>query len=225
VCATEVPIQATGEREQALRRASVATTGNSRWHDTQTVRATARSVVRVTGTLGESPLPLGPDREAAVTRIRDAFARGDISHQDLDVRLHAALTAHTPGELLNAVESLPIPAKDRELNIVATSGKIRRDGDWRVPRILRIESEFGKVRLDLSHATFESAVVDVELRLEYGWAKVTAPADAVVDVDGLRAAWKQPRYTPPRHSSKAGPLIRISGSMVHGRLTVRHSRP
>lgn len=190
----------------------------------QPVHATSRSVFRVTGTLGESPLPLGAEREAAVTRIRGAFAQGDISHEALDVRLHTALTARTPVEVLAAVDSLPTPAEDRELNIVATSGKIHRGGHWRVPRVLRIESEFGKVRLDFSRATFEAPVLDVELRLQFGWAKVTAPADAVVDFDGPQVAWKQPRYARPRHSSTVGPLIRISGSMVYGRLSVRHRR-
>jgi len=186
--------------------------------------ATSSSVLRVTGTFREPPLPIGAQREAAVTRIREAFAQGEISHQDLDVRLHSALTARTPGEVLAAVDSLPTPSEGRELTIVATSGRIHRRGDWRVPRVLRIESEFGKVRLDLSRATFEAPVVDVELRLQFGWAKVTAPTDAVIDLDGLQADWKQPRYAPPRHPSAGGPLIRITGSMEYGRLSVRHRR-
>jgi len=77
---------------------------------------------------GEAHSPLGGDRDAAVMRVQDAFAQGAISHQDLERRLHAVLTAQT---------------SDDEL---------------------------------------------------------------------------------PGRASSAGPLIRISGSMEFGRLTVRHSR-
>jgi hypothetical protein len=180
--------------------------------------------VRVTPTSGEPLRPRGSDRDAAVTRVQEAFAQGEISHQDLDVRLHSVLTARTTDEVLAAVDSLPAPAAGRVVNVVAMSGRIRRQGSWRVPTVLRIESDYGKVRLDFSRATFESLVVDVELHLRFGGVKIIVPEDSVVDLDGLRTDWKQPRYTLPRHSPGAGPLIRISGSMEYGRLRVRHQR-
>jgi len=122
-------------------------------------------------------------------RVQDAFAQGAISHQDLECRLHAVLTAQTF-----------------------------------VPSVLRIESDYGRVSLDFSRATFETPVVDVELQLRFGRAKIIVPADAVIDLDGLQAKWKRPRYEIPGHAPSAGPLIRISESMEFGRLTVRHSR-
>ena len=146
-------------------------------------------MVDVTMGSGEARSPLGGDRDAAVMRVQDAFAQGAISHQDLERRLHAVLTAQTF-----------------------------------VPSVLRIESDYGRVSLDFSRATFETPVVDVELQLRFGRAKIIVPADAVIDLDGLQAKWKRPRYEIPGHAPSAGPLIRISGSMEFGRLTVRHSR-
>ncbi len=180
--------------------------------------------MRVTTASGEPPLPLGSERDAAVKRVQDAFALGEISHQDLDVRLHSVLNARTTDEVLAAVDSLPMPAEGRVVNIVAMNGTIRRYGAWRVPSVLRIASDYGKVSLDFSQATFETPVVDVELQLRFGRAKIVVPADAVIDLDGLRAEWKQPRYALPRQAGAAGPLIRISGSMEYGRLKVRHHR-
>ena len=167
--------------------------------------------------------PIGPrdsERDAAVVRIQDAFAEGRISHDDMEIRLHSALTARTGPELLLAVDSLPEPAQGRELTISVMNGRIRRIGTWAVPRHLRIESDYAKVRLDFTDAVFESPVVDLELVLRFGRANLILPPEVGIDLDGLRTDWKQPRWTPPTTSTR-GPLIRVTGRMEYGRLTIR----
>jgi hypothetical protein len=84
-------------------------------------------------------------------------------------------------------------------------------------------SAFGKVRLDLSRAIIEHPVVDIELQIGTGGARITVPRDAVVDVEGLRTEWKDLRYKAPRRSRPGGPEIRISGIMGFGRLKIRHA--
>jgi hypothetical protein len=186
------------------------------------VEARKASLGHVTNAWSE-PLPLGSDRDTAVKRIQDAFAEGQISHQDLDERLSSVLTARTRHEVLAALDSLPMPAEDRVVRIDAMKGTIRRSGAWRVPRVLHIESDYGSVDLDFCRAAFETPVIDVELQLRFGKAKITVPAGAVVDLDELQTVWKQPRYTPPQQLTQTrGPLIRISGSMEYGRLRIRH---
>ena len=93
-----------------------------------------------------------------------------------------------------------------------------------MPRAVFIESEYGAVDLDLSRAVIDSRTVDIELRLQYGRAKITLPEDVTVDLDALQAVWRQPRYRPPRTTLPGARKIRISGSMEYGRLTVRHKR-
>lgn len=155
-------------------------------------------------------------------RLQDAFAQGDISYDEMDRRLQTALTARTSGDLLPAVASLPEPSLGRTVTIAAKSGRIRRRGEWRVPSRLVVESEFGRLDLDLSRAVFEGREVDIELQLRFGRARITVPAGAVVDLDGLRTEWKQPVYQAPRRTGTDGPLIRISGTMEYGRLRIRH---
>ena len=92
-----------------------------------------------------------------------------------------------------------------------------------MPRFLRVESAYGRVRLDLSRAIIEHPVVDIELQLGTGGARITVPRDAVVDAEGLRTEWKDMRYKAPRRS-RPGPKIRISGTMGFGRLKIRHAR-
>lgn len=164
------------------------------------------------------------ERDAAVERLKEAFAEGHLSSEEMDERLHVALTAATPGELTATLATLPDMDPGRTVVIDAVSGRIKRSRCWRVPRVLKVDSKFGKVDLDLSDAVIESGAVDIELRLEYGWARIRVPRDATVDYEGLRADWKQPVYKAPRHGRQDGPRIRIAGTMGYGRLTIKHSR-
>ncbi|MEV6294649.1 DUF1707 domain-containing protein [Streptomyces sp. NPDC051896] len=174
----------------------------------------------------EDPLPRlsEDDREAAVQRLQKAYAEERISHEEMDERLGQVLTAKTHKELASALAALPVEDPDTTSTIAAAGGRIQRRGAWRVPRILKVESAYGRVRLDLSRAVIEHPVVDIELQLGTGGARITVPRDAVVDVEGLRTGWKDLRYETPRRSRPGGPKIRISGTMGFGRLKIRHAR-
>jgi hypothetical protein len=165
------------------------------------------------------------DREATVRRLQEAFAEGHISHAEMDDHLHAVLTAKTPGDLVPVLASLPDTNTDRTLILAGKSGRFRRRGAWLVPRVLKVESECGKVDLDFSRAIFENPVIDIELQLRSGRARITLPDDAVVDIDDLSTVWKQLIYKTPQRFDAGGPRIRISGTMEYGRLKIRHKAP
>ncbi|MFB7631625.1 DUF1707 domain-containing protein [Streptomyces sp. NPDC056149] len=173
----------------------------------------------------DSPPRIGEDdRDAAVRRLQQAYAEQLISHEELDARLHQVLSAKEHSELVSALASLPEEDPGTASTIAAISGRIQRRGAWRVPRNLKVDSAFGKVRLDLSRAIIEHPVVDIELQLGTGGARITVPRDAVVDVEGLHTTWKDLRYKPPRDPRPGGPTIRISGALGFGRLEIRHAR-
>ncbi|MFC5801867.1 DUF1707 SHOCT-like domain-containing protein [Streptomyces formicae] len=176
--------------------------------------------------LPEDPSPLigKDDRDTAVQRLQEAYAEGHISHEEMDERLHRALTARTHGELVSSLASLPKERAGTTSTIAAAGGRIRRRGAWRVPRTLKVESAFGRVHLDLSRAVIEHPVVDIELQLGTGRAKITVPRDAIVDVGDLHTGWKDTLYKARRRSRSVGPTIRISGIMGFGRLKIRHAR-
>ncbi|MER5200801.1 DUF1707 SHOCT-like domain-containing protein [Streptomyces sp. NPDC002755] len=164
------------------------------------------------------------DRDTAVRRLREAYAEGHLSHEELDLRLHQVLTVQTHSELVSALASLPKEPAGTTSTIGAAAGRIQRRGVWRVPRFLKVESAFGRVRLDLSRAVIEHPVVDIELQLGTGRAKITVPRDAIVEYEDLHTGWKDTRYRAPRSSRPGGPRIRISGVMGFGRLKIRHAR-
>lgn len=164
------------------------------------------------------------DRDMAVRRVQQGYAEGHLSHEEMDERLHQVLTAKTRGELVSVLASLPEEPAESTFTIAAAGGRIKRRGAWRVPRTLKVESAFGRVHLDLSRAVFEHPVVDIELQLGTGRARITVPRDATVEVGELQTGWKDWRYKIPRRSRPGGPTIRISGAMGFGRLKIRHAR-
>lgn len=107
----------------------------------------------VTSLPEESPSLIGEDdREAAVGRLQEAYAEGLIAHEVLDEHLHQVLSAKTQSELGSALASLPEEQPGSTAKIAAAGGRIKRRGAWRVPRVLKVESAYGRVRLDLSRA-------------------------------------------------------------------------
>ncbi len=163
------------------------------------------------------------DRDSAVRRVQEAYAEGHISHEEMDERLDRVLTARTHSELGPALASLPEQGAGTTSTIAAAGGRIKRRGAWRVPRMLKVASAFGRVYLDLSRAVIEHPVVDIELQLGTGRARITVPRHAIVDIGDLRTGWKDARYQPPRRSRPGGPTIRITGAMGFGRLRIRHA--
>jgi Domain of unknown function (DUF1707)/Cell wall-active antibiotics response 4TMS YvqF len=164
------------------------------------------------------------DRDTAVRRLQDAYAEGHISHEEMDHCLHQVLTAQTHSELALALAALPEETAGTTSTIAAVSGRIQRRGAWRVPQILKVESGLGRVHLDLSRAIIEHPVIEIELQLGTGGAKIIVPRDAIVDVEGLRTVGKAPSIKTRRGSRSGGPRIRITGTMGLGRLKIRHAR-
>lgn len=164
------------------------------------------------------------ERDQTVSRLQEAYASGELSHEELEDHLQQALTATTSNELAPILASLPAIEEDRTVRIAAKAGRIQRRGTWRAPKRFEIESEFGKVDLDLSSAIIEHPAIQLDLRLRFGKARITVPRNAVVELDDLRCEWKQPVDRPPVDRPTDGVRIKISGEMEFGRLTVRYAR-
>jgi hypothetical protein len=171
-----------------------------------------------------SPQPISEDdRYTAAKLLKEALAKGQISDEERDERLRRVLAAGTHGELLQALTSLPAEPTDSASTIAVVSGRVRRRGAWRVPRVLRVESAFGRVHLNLARAVIEYPEIDIQLQLGTGKARITVPRNAVVDVDGLSTGWHGPAYVPQRRPGHDGPTIRIRGHAGLGRVRIRHA--
>ncbi|MBO3746932.1 DUF1707 domain-containing protein [Streptosporangiaceae bacterium NEAU-GS5] len=160
------------------------------------------------------------DRDVAVELIQQAYADGLLSPAELEQRLELALTAASLHDLRPVVANLP----DEMIRIFSTKGGVTRAGDWHVPRRLRIDSEYGKVRLDLSRAHIPYTRIDLELWLEYGGAKIILPAGASANTDGVRIGWGKVVSKEASRQSPGRLHLQITGELPYGRLTIRAAR-
>ncbi|MGW0808748.1 DUF1707 SHOCT-like domain-containing protein [Nonomuraea sp. NPDC002799] len=164
------------------------------------------------------------DRDTTLRRVQEAFATGHLSPAEMDTRLERALTATTRGELVSVLDDLPGPFTDRPVRIESTGGRIKRRGNWRVPRVLSVGSVYGGVHLDLSRADIPHATIEIDLSLMYGSARIVLPAGATVDYDGVATPWRNTAYRAPKAAGAGRVHVRITGRLSYGRLRIRHRR-
>jgi hypothetical protein len=162
------------------------------------------------------------DREHAVDRLQRAYTEGRLTSEEMESRLERALRARSHGDLRQAVADLPEDSTDDVLLLGSKNGKVKRTGDWQVPRRLRIDSTYGGVELDLSTALVGFPEIEIDLRLDYGSATVVVPDGATVNVDGVRTEWGRVICKVPGRAGAGRPHVRIIGELGYGRLRVRH---
>lgn len=165
------------------------------------------------------------DRERAAQQLQHAFAEGRLNRAELDDRLGLAFRALTYADLLGLVSDLPSgPPADETVVLESKHGHVRRSGDWAVPRRLRVVSKYGSVELDLSDAVVTHQVVDIELELKYGSARIVLPHGASANVDRfVNESGTTTSHVPGR--PQPGALhVRVSGETKYGELRVRHPR-
>ncbi len=166
------------------------------------------------------------ERDRVVQQLQQAFADGRLGPGEMEERLERALTARSHGDLLPLIADLPDApdGPDDVLRLTSTGGRIKRSGDWQVPRLLRVESEYGGVKLDLSQALVRYPEIDIELRLPYGSATIILPPGATANVDGVRTGWGSVTCALPGRARPGALHVRITGELEYGRLRVRTSR-
>ncbi|WP_307848519.1 DUF1707 SHOCT-like domain-containing protein [Microbispora oryzae] len=157
------------------------------------------------------------ERDRAVELVQQAYADGLLAPAELERRLERALTAVSAHELEPVVADLP----DQVVHIASTGGRVTRTGDWHVPRRLRIDSEYGRVRLDLSRAHVPYSRIDIELRLAYGGGTIILPAGASANADGMRTEWGKVICKAPGRQSPGRLHVQVTGELPYGRLTIR----
>ncbi|WP_344425118.1 DUF1707 domain-containing protein [Pseudonocardia ailaonensis] len=166
------------------------------------------------------------DRERAAVRLQRAVGEGRITFSELEERLEVVYAARFAADLVPPLEDLP----DDEpvlstpvgppLVLRAGVGSLRRTGRWEVPARLRVQSTMGAVLLDFTEAELTHPVVEIELELGAGAARLFVPAGATADLDGLVAGLGMVRSRVPVAPAHA-PHFRIYGRSGIGSVVVR----
>lgn len=163
------------------------------------------------------------DRDRATQLLKDAYAKGQLTHQQLDQCLEQVLSARTRGQIDVAVAGLPAQNPDDRTTITAVSGLIVRRGRWRVPADLTVASALATVYLDLSRAIIEHPVVDLEVLVGVGRVRIIVPRDSIIDLEDMNTGMKGLSYKPRRSPGSGRLRIRIHGTVGMRKLTVRHA--
>jgi hypothetical protein len=172
------------------------------------------------------------DRERAAARLRAAMSEGRITMVELEERLATVYAARFASELLPPLKDLPGDPRDvmtaaplstpvgPPLVLRTGMGGLRRVGPWRVPARLRVQSTMGAVLLDFTRAELTHPVVEIELELGAGPARILVPETATADVEGLHAGLGMVRSRVSCVPAE-GPHFRIYGRAGLGSVVVR----
>jgi hypothetical protein len=150
---------------------------------------------------GTSPLAArltDDEREAAVSRLSDAYARDVLPVEEFERRLESVYKAADRAQLATLVADLPgsAPAlgESRSTGSVVPAGGTRRIAAWfsnvertgftDIPRRLDIRVLFGNVELDLTQTTFAIGVTEISIKSTFGNVELFLPPGVVVENDG-----------------------------------------
>lgn len=175
------------------------------------------------------------DREAAAQRLHTALAEGRITMMELDERLGVVYSARTYADLEPPFADLPggsvvpsapaaVPAKREFVELRTGMGSIRRDGQWAVPRHLRISAGMGTVRLDFTETAIPHPVIDIEAESSAGSMVLVLPDGATADIDGFETSMGSAKSGVPSQPTPGLPHFVVTGRSGMGSLTVRYRR-
>lgn len=173
------------------------------------------------------------DRERAAQRLHQALSEGRITITELEERLVVVYAARYESDLVPPLADLPAAdIVSRHSGVVATpsgppvvlrSGmsSIRRTGQWQVPARLRVQAGLGSVVLDFCDAHIAHPVVEVELALGAGSARLLVPDGATADVTGVVATMGNVSSKVPEIRTPGAPHFVVHGTLSMGSLKLR----
>lgn len=170
------------------------------------------------------------DRERAASRLHQALGEGRITLAELEERLAVVYAARYESELLPPLADLPgtAPAavalstpSGPPTVIKAGMSTVKRTGDWIVPARLRLQSSMGTIVLDFCDTPIPHPVVEIEVELNAGTARLLVPDDATADVDQVTSSMGTVKSKVPSRPQPGRPHFVVHGRTSMGTVTVR----
>ncbi|GAA1248899.1 DUF1707 domain-containing protein [Pseudonocardia aurantiaca] len=192
--------------------------------------------------MSEQPSPPEPrgirisdaDRERAAERLHQALSEGRITLSELEERLAVVYAAKYEADLVPPLADLPgaevlitpaavpaVPADAPPVVLRAGMSTIKRSGAWDVPSRLRVQSAMGSVVLDFCDTVISHLLIDIEVDLGAGSAKLLVPDDATANVDGVVASMGTVKSNVPSLQRPGIPHFVVHGRAGMGSVTVR----
>jgi hypothetical protein len=173
------------------------------------------------------------DRERAAARLNQALGEGRITVSELEERLSVVYAARYEADLRPPLADLPgaevlaprvvPPSTPSGPPLVLRAGMsgLKRTGAWTVPPRMRVQSGMGSVVLDFCDAELLYPVVEIELDLGAGSARLLVPDDATANVDDLVSGMGTVKSNLPSRPRPGAPHFVVHGRSSMGSVTVR----
>lgn len=168
------------------------------------------------------------ERDAAVERLRVAAGEGQITFEELETRMEAALAARTADDIAVLVADLPVPAElSAALAPVAPMrqsvrhGSVQRLGMWRVPEQIELDLRHSTCILDLRSPALPAHGVHIQLDARHSSIKLLVAENAHVEFDNLNRHHSTTKDGGVHYAAAAsGPQIVVGGSLHHSSIRV-----
>jgi hypothetical protein len=174
-----------------------------------------------------APLPAPAARDRVVDALTLLFADDQITEADLEARLEHVYRATSGAELEAILADLPssVPATAahaapaearavRRISALFSSQEQRLTGV--VPRRLELRGRLGYVQLDLTAATFEPGLTEIDVRAFMGYVQIRFPAGVRVESHGHALFGFFSLKGPAEPGADSGSFVRVTGRATFG---------
>ena len=100
------------------------------------------------------------------------------------------------------------------------TGRLRRDGAWRVPQRMKVVSVTGAIKLDFSEAQLPQGAIEIELKSGTGAVRLILPEGATADISRFQPALGSFHSWVPSEQVPGHPHFVLHGVAGTGRVRV-----
>jgi flavin-binding protein dodecin len=187
--------------------------------------------------------PIEQVREEAVDKLIVNYSHAIISAEAFERRLDEAMASSSHQHLVDLVSDLPLTADPRydaskahsfspkyaagdnteDDRIVSILGNGVREGEWLVPKRIKVIDILGSSKLDFTDAIFQHQQVEIEIATVLGSVDIYVPEHVNVTVKMFTIIGSS-ENSAPSMAGRQAPQITISGYSVLGSLDVKVKR-
>jgi hypothetical protein len=175
------------------------------------------------------------EREVAISRLQEAYIRGQLSERELGERIDRALGALVKVQLTELVSDLPALAPAAPFVAVRApwwrrrkgesvyKSTVRKNGAWVVPPLYRSRVYKGMLILDLRQAILSANETVLELNAYKSRVAIIVPPEYNIELEGH--AYKGSMENLSTRGLPGAPRFLIHGSAYKGSIIVANSDP
>ncbi len=136
------------------------------------------------------------EREHAISRLQEAYIRGQLSEHELGERIDRALGAVVKVDLTDLVSDLPAPASAAPVMAIRSpwwrrrkdenvyKSTVRKNGAWTVPAVFRSRVYKGMLILDLRQAVLSARETVIDLNAYKSRVAIIVPPEYRIELEG-----------------------------------------